>query len=144
MNLNNPSFTIFYSIEEAIKAYRKLSLRKIETVIPDITVDQALVLQLINEEKLTQTEIADLIFKDYASMSRIIALMIKKDFLLKETDKNDGRVSILKITKKGESALKQLVPIINQNRKTALEGLTSEELENLKKMLNKITQNSKK
>lgn len=144
MNLNNPSFTIFYSIEEAIKAYRKLSLRKIETVIPDITVDQALVLQLINEQKLTQTEIADLIFKDYASMSRIIALMIKKDFLLKETDKNDGRVSILKITKKGESALKQLVPIINQNRKTALEGLTSEELENLKKMLNKITQNSKK
>ncbi|MCJ8290398.1 MAG: winged helix DNA-binding protein [Crocinitomicaceae bacterium] len=121
-----------------------MSLRKIETVIPDITVDQALVLQLINEEKLTQTEIADLIFKDYASMSRIIALMIKKDFLLKETDKNDGRVSILKITKKGESALKQLVPIINQNRKTALEGLTSEELENLKKMLNKITQNSKK
>lgn len=144
MNLNNPSFTIFYSIEEAIKAYRKLSLRKIETVIPDITVDQALVLQLINEEKLTQTEIADLIFKDYASMSRIIALMIKKDFLLKETDKNDGRVSILKITKKGESALKQLVPIIDQNRKTALEGLTNEELENLKKMLNKITQNSKK
>lgn len=144
MSSYKPSAIVFYTIEEAIKAYRKLSLKEIKKVISDITVNQALVLQIINDEHLTQTEIADLIFKDYASMTRIIALMIKKDYLIKETDEKDGRVSFLKITKKGEAALKQLIPIIDQNRRTALDGLTAEDLNNLKKILNKITQNCKK
>jgi len=141
MNLNNPFATIFYSIEEAIKAYRKLSLQEIKTVIPDITVDQALILQMINEKQRTQTEIADFIFKDYASMTRIIALMIKKDYLIKTINEKDRRVSILKITPKGKLALKLLIPIINKNRKTALKGLTLEDINTLKTTLNKINQN---
>lgn len=144
MNLNNPFATIFYSIEEAIKAYRKLSLKEIKNVIPDITVDQALILQMINNKQQTQTEIADLIFKDYASMTRIVGLMTKKDYLIKTINEKDRRVSILKITHKGELALKQLIPIINQNRETALKGLKLEDLNNLKNTLNKINQNCKK
>ena len=144
MNSNNPSVTIFYSIEEAIKSYRKLSQREIKKVIPDITVDQALILQMINDKQLSQTEMADLIFKDYASMTRIIGLMIKKDYLVKTTSDNDRRVSVLKITPRGKSTLKQLIPIIKQNRETALEGLEIEELNKLKGSLSKIIQNCKK
>jgi DNA-binding MarR family transcriptional regulator len=144
MNSHNPVASIFYSIEEAIKAYRKLSLKEIKSVISDITVDQALILQMINDKQRTQTEIADLIFKDYASMTRIIGLMVKKDYLIKTTDENDRRASILKITFKGEATLKQLTPIIKQNRETALKGLTIKDLSNLKSTLNKINQNCKK
>ncbi len=144
MNLDTPSSTILYSIEEAIKAYRKLSLKNIKSVISDITVDQALILLIANDKRLTQTEIADLIFKDYASMTRIISLMIKKNYVLKTTNKEDKRISLLNITEKGKVAIQLLTPIINQNRKMALNGLSGTELDNLKITLNKITQNCKK
>ncbi len=139
-----PSTLIFYAIEETMKTYRKLSSKEIKKTISDITVDQALVLQMINDKHLTQTEIADLIFKDYASMTRIIALMIKKDYLIKRTNERDRRVSVFDITKKGDIVLKQLTPIIEKNRKKALCGLTTEDLHNLKETLNKINQNCKK
>lgn len=144
MNINNPASTTLYSIEEAIKAYRKLSLKNIQSVIPDITVDQALTLQLLNETELTQTNIADLIFKDYASMTRITHQLIKKEYITKSTGEIDKRVSVLKITKKGEESLKRLVPIIRKNRKTALEGIPPEDLNTLTQTLKKITENCKK
>ena len=144
MNLKNPTSTVFYSIEETIKAYRKLSQKNIKTLIPDITVDQALILQFIDEEQLTQTEIADKIFKDYASMTRIVALLIEKKYVTKEIDDNDRRVAVLKITKNGKKTLNQLIPIIEENRKTALNGLTSDEVNRLKQILKKITKNCKK
>jgi len=99
---------------------------------------------MVYEKQISQIEIADLIFKDYASMTRIISLMIKKDYLLKTIDQNDKRIATLIITKKEEAAIKLLSPIINQNRKTALEGFSIYELENLKNNLDKISQNCKK
>ncbi len=99
---------------------------------------------MVYEKQISQIEIADLIFKDYASMTRIISLMIKKDYLLKTNDQNDKRIATLIITKKEEAAIKLLSPIINQNRKTALEGFSIYELENLKNNLDKISQNCKK
>ena len=143
MQLKGPSTTILYSIEEAIKAYRKMSLKRIKTAIPDITVDQALILQIIHDKQLTQTEIADLIFKDYASMTRIIKLMIKKGYLSKMPNEKDKRTAVLTITPKGKQAVQQLAPIIHQNRQTALAGLSLDELNHLKNTLNTITQNCK-
>lgn len=81
IKVNTPTTTILYSIEEAIKAYRKLSQYNITAIIPDITVDQALILTIANNNEYTQTEIADLVFKDYASMTRIIQLGDKKQYL---------------------------------------------------------------
>ncbi|WP_299442403.1 MarR family transcriptional regulator [uncultured Aquimarina sp.] len=143
MIFNNPSSTIFYAIEEAIKAYRKLSAKEIKKVISDITVDQALILQIISENQITQTEIADLIFKDYASMTRIISLMIKKEYVIKTVNQQDKRAAVLKITKKGEISLKKLTPIINKNRQISTNGISQTELEQLKTILNTITQNCK-
>ena len=51
MKFQNPTNTILYSIEESIKAYRKLCHNNITKVIPDITVDQALILIIIKINK---------------------------------------------------------------------------------------------
>ena len=144
LNLETPSTTVLYAIEEAIKAYRNFSLQHIKKVISDITVDQALVLLMVHDKQFTQTEIADLIFKDYASMTRIIGLMIKKDYILKSTDVTDKRIAVLRITPKGAEAVQLLLPIIHQNRKTALNGLSMQDLEHLKSSLHKITKNCTK
>ncbi|MFT7900337.1 MarR family winged helix-turn-helix transcriptional regulator [Tenacibaculum ascidiaceicola] len=141
MKFNTPTTTVLYSIEETIKAYRRLSQHNISQIVPDITVDQALILLLLENNDKTQTEIADLVFKDYASMTRIVKLMMNKDYLIKKTDNQDKRKAKLEITEKGKIIIKKLKPIIQVNRETALNTISEEELEQLYKTLQKITKN---
>ncbi|MGG6231836.1 MarR family winged helix-turn-helix transcriptional regulator [Tenacibaculum sp. SDUM215027] len=141
MNFNTPTTTVLYSIEETIKAYRKISQHNITQIVPDITVDQALILLILESNDKTQTEIANLVFKDYASMTRIVKLMINKDYLIKTTDSLDKRKAKLEITKKGKEIIKKLKPVIQKNRETALNTVSDEELEQLYKTLKKITKN---
>lgn len=141
MKFDTPTSTALYTIEKTIKAYRRLSQQNISTVVPKITVDQALILIIIDREDKTQSEIADLIFKDYASMTRIIKLMIEKKYLTKMIDEADRRKTKLKITTNGKSIIEQLKPVIQKNRAVALNNVSDEELEQMYKTLNKITQN---
>ncbi len=143
MRVETPTSTVLYSIEETIKAYRRLSQQNIANVVPDITVDQALILIIIDSENKTQSEIADLIFKDYASMTRIIQLMINKNYLTKTINDADKRKAELKITQSGKEVIKRLNPVIKKNREMALNTLSEQELKQLFKLLNKITQNCK-
>lgn len=141
MKFNTPTNSVLYSIEKAIKAYRKLSLQNISNVVPEITVDQALILVILEENNKSQSEVADLVFKDYASMTRIVKLMIDKDYLTKSTDKNDRRKAKLGITPRGKKVIEKLNPVIEKNRQTALASLTNKELEQLYTTLDKITNN---
>lgn len=144
MKEQNPTKTVLYSIEHAIKEYRKISQKNIEKVVSDITVDQCLVLIILNENNnVSQIEIAKLIFKDNASITRIIELMVKKDYLTRETNALDKRKTKLEITDKGKKTIELLTPVIHLNRKTALDGLSFEEINILDKILEKIITNCK-
>ncbi|GAB7089490.1 MarR family winged helix-turn-helix transcriptional regulator [Marinifilum fragile] len=143
MNFKTPTNTALYSIEEAIKAYRKLSQHNISQIVPNITVDQALILLILENNDKTQTEVADMVFKDYASMTRIVKLMVSKDYLIKTVDNQDKRKAKLEITKNGKTILEKLKPMIQRNREVALNNVSHEELEQMYKTLNKITQNCK-
>ena len=143
IDFNTPTTAVLYSIEEAIKAYRKLCQKNISSIAPEITVDQALILLIIKEHDLTQTEIADLVFKDYASMTRIIKLMMGKRYLVKTTKLDDKRKAKLSITREGKELIEKLTPCIKKNRETALLNISKEEQNQLFTILKKITQNCK-
>ena len=144
MNNKNPTGTVLYLIEQAIKEYRKVSQRNISKIVKDITIDQCLVLIILNNDaKITQNELANLIFKDNASITRMIELMVKKDYLNRTIHKQDRRKFNLEITEKGKKTLELITPIVQLNRETALNGLSLEEINLLDKTLNKIISNSK-
>ncbi|MFH7010890.1 MarR family winged helix-turn-helix transcriptional regulator [Flavobacterium sp. FlaQc-52] len=144
MKNNTPTGTVLYSLEQAIKEYRKISQKNISKIVTDITVDQCLVLIILNKNSdYSQKEIANLIFKDNASITRIIELMVKKDYLKREINEFDRRKFNLKITEKGQNTIELLSPVITHNRETALNGLTTNEIEFLDKILNKIISNCK-
>lgn len=135
---------IFYSIEKSIKSYRQFAQKRIEKKGLDITIDQWLVLKTIeNNAGITQQQIAINVFKDYASITRIIEILVTKKFLERNLHSVDRRRFDLRITKLGLQILKRLTPIIESNRKQALSGITKAEIELLKKALNKITENCK-
>lgn len=144
MKFNSPTGTVLYSIEQAIKEYRKLCQKNIDKTGLDITVDQALLLIIISgNSKLSQKEMAELLFKDYASVTRMIELMVKKDYIKREINEKDRRRFTLTISDKGTKSLKALESTIIENRNTALYGLTNNEILQLNASLQKIITNCK-
>lgn len=144
MNTPDPRQSIFYSIEQAIKEYRKYAQHQISIIVPDITLDQTLVLILIYHDKdFSQKEIAEFLFKDYASLTRIIEILVKNSFLNRSENSADRRKKSLKLTAKGKKTIDRLTPVIFQNRINALDGITTIEMAKLKSTLNKITTNCK-
>ncbi|RTZ02721.1 MarR family transcriptional regulator [Flavobacterium bomense] len=144
VNNKNPTGTVLYLIEQAIKEYRKVSQRNISKIVKDITIDQCLVLIILNNDaEISQNELANLIFKDNASITRMIELMVRKDYLNRTIHKEDRRKFNLEITEKGMKTLELINSIVQLNRETALNGLSLEEINILYKTLNKIITNCK-
>ncbi|KIC02141.1 hypothetical protein OA88_10465 [Flavobacterium sp. JRM] len=144
MKQKTPTGTVLYTIEQTIKEYRKICQKNIQKIVNDITVDQCLVLIILNDNAtISQIEMAKLIFKDNASVTRIIELMVKKDYLTRETNELDKRKSKLVITEKGQKTIVLLTPVFKLNRNTALDGLSADEIELLDKILHKIISNCK-
>ena len=145
MNISLPSETVYHAIESSIKSYRKFAQQNISEVFPDITIDQGLVLLFLNKfPDMSQTEIAELVFRDNASMTRMINLMVKNNYLKRSINEQDRRRFNIEITPKGKDVLKRLPPIIAQNRAQSLQGISEQEQEQLKNILKKIKANCTK
>lgn len=135
---------IFYNIDHSIRLYRMYAQKKLREHGFKITIDQWLVIKCILENpNITQHELSDLVFKDNASVTRIIDLLIKAKYLQKEINPEDRRKFILHVTKEGEEIIKNVQEIVLQNRDKALKGISANDLEIADKVLQKIIQNCK-
>ena len=142
MKIKLPSETVFHTIESTIKDYRRFAQQNISEAIPEITIDQGLTLLFLNEHPdMTQKEIAELVFKDNASMTRMIQTMVNKNFIKRSMNSSDRRRFNLEITEKGREVLQTLPAIIQNNRETSLIGISKNELMQLQAILNKIRLN---
>ncbi|ESU24620.1 regulatory protein MarR [Flavobacterium enshiense DK69] len=109
-----------------------------------ITIDQWLVIKCILENPdITQHELSELVFKDNASVTRIIDLLIKAGYLEKETNPEDRRKFMLHVTKEGEEVIRNVHEVVLQNRSIALNGINQKELETADAVLRKIIANCK-
>ncbi len=140
-NLNN---VIFYHIEQAIKTYRIYAQKQIKSKGLNITIDQWLVLKSLKENPdLNQAELAEIVFKDNASITRIIDLLVKSGYVEREINPNDRRKFNLNITSTGNKILDETYAIVLQNRKTALSDITENDIQIMSETLQKITHNCK-
>lgn len=135
---------IFYQIEEAIKTYRMYAQKQIKANGLKITIDQWLVLKSLKENPdCTQAELAEKVFKDSASITRILDLLVQSEYVEREINPNDRRKFNLSVTSKGESILADTYTVVLQNRKKALEGITENDIQIMSETLKKISQNCK-
>ncbi len=142
--ISSPTHTVFYTIEKAIKEYRKYAFKRIQNTFPDITLDQALLIQFLHENpSLSQNKIAKLIFKDNASVTRMIELMVKNKYLKRSVDNNDRRKYKIELTDKAKSSIEKMNSIIITNRIAALKGIDSTHIESTKRTLDQIIENCK-
>ncbi|RTQ47770.1 MarR family transcriptional regulator [Hymenobacter gummosus] len=142
MQPDPPQPTVLYTLEQTIKAYRRLCQQNIDQVITDLTVDQGLTLMVLsNYPALSQQRLAELVFKDKASITRIIELLVQKGLLARAAHPTDKRKSDLRITDGGRQTLARLSPTIQLNQQTALQGLSAAELAQFDATLRKILAN---
>lgn len=132
----------FYLLDKAIRTYRMYSQKKLKENGFKITVDQWLVIKILMENPgISQLQIAEKAFKDNASITRIIDLLVKSKYLDRKVNPKDRRTSILKVTNDGADIITKVQDLVLQNRKIAQDGITIEELENLNSTLKKIIKN---
>lgn len=133
---------IFYTLEKSIKTYRQFAQKRITEAGFEITIDQWLVLKTIEENpECSQNQIAEKVFKDFASVTRIIELLVKKDYLSRQFHANDRRRFELTITDTGQKILDEVFLLVTENRRQALTGFSSEDIKKLEKYLKEITSN---
>ncbi|MEM6766808.1 MAG: MarR family transcriptional regulator [Bacteroidota bacterium] len=143
MEFQNPSETIFYQIEKAIKQYRTMAQSNLNKLGYKITLNQILLMiQIDRKPEISQVELAELLFKDVASITRMTELLVKEGFVERAENKNDRRKKELKITPRGKMILELAIPVILENRETAQHNITQKEKETLYKILNKLIINT--
>ena len=141
MSLEGLNDIIFYTLEKSIKSYRQYAQKQLIMNNFDITIDQWLILKSIKENSgLTQQQIGINVFKDYASVTRIIELLVKKNYLQRVAH-TDKRRFILRMTSEAEDLMRSIQKVINANRRKALDGIDEDKLMSLKETLNKIIDN---
>lgn len=108
----------------------------------DVTVDQWLVLKNLSEnELLSQTELAQTVFKDQPTLTRIIDLLTKKGYVERVPHPQDRRSFQLILTDEGSKKVTELKPEVAKIRERAWENLDEKDFEEFKRILNTIYNN---
>lgn len=133
---------IFYTIEKAIKSYRQFAQQQLRNAGLTITIDQWLIMKsLIDTPGISQQEIAEKVFKDNASVTRIIDLLVSAGYVNRTPNKDDKRRSHLSITKQGQKTANEVAKVVLKNRATALEGISEKNIEQVNAILQSIISN---
>lgn len=136
---------IFYKIDRAIRTYRQFAQARLKALGHQITIDQWLVIKcLIENPKIQQNEISELVFKDAASVNRMINLLVESKYLKRKINKSDRRKMDILVTKKALDAIDEMDKVIPDNRAVALSGLTREEMLVATKVMTQIASNCRK
>lgn len=134
---------IFYTIDKAIKSYRQYAQKQLKKAGLTVTIDQWLILKNIQSyPQINQQELSQRVFKDTASVTRIIDLLVKSGLLHRDVHNEDRRRKSLSLTAKGLDIMEQVKPIVMRNRATALDGINPKELEELRRHLQLIINNT--
>ncbi len=136
--LNN---TLLYTLDKCFRTYNQFAQRNVRKAGYDITIDQWLILKSVAENPdITQNDISKIVFKDNASITRIIQLLVKQGYLTRAPHPLDRRRVNLTLTETGKEITIAVNEIALQNRSAALNGLDDETINLMKDLLQKIMQ----
>lgn len=137
--LNN---TLLYTLDKCFRTYNQFAQRNVRKAGYDITIDQWLILKSVAENPtITQKDISKIVFKDNASITRIIQLLVKQGFLTREVYPSDRRRVNLTLTETGKKITIDVNEIALQNRAAALKGIDEESIKLMRDLLQKVIEN---
>jgi len=108
----------------------------------DLTVDQWTVMKTLHENReLTQKELAEKCGKDQPTLTRIVDLIIKKNYVERVQHPSDRRSLYLHLTAEGKTKVENIAPTVSKFREKAWENLTQDDFAHFSRILNTIYKN---
>lgn len=103
----------------------------------DIAPEQRATLEIIKYEKdVNQTKIANILAKDKTTISRTLATLEKKGFILKK--QINKRTNLIELTLEGEKILEESAFIVKEFRKKISSNLDENEINKIVELLEKV------
>lgn len=94
-----------------------------------LTTEQWLVLlKLSNQNKISQKLLAELSGKDQSTLTRILDILERKNFIERHPSKEDRRSFVIHITEEGLGISKEVAPFLEEIFKDILKGISHEKL----------------
>lgn len=133
---------IYFMMERNMRRARHITYQVFNKHGIDLTVDQWVTLKKISEtENISQKEIAEAVFKDAPTVTRIIDLLCKKGLTERKTNPNDRRKFFIHLTEEGEKTIRSVFPLVKLLRLQSTKNFSKEELNELRNYLNRIFDN---
>ena len=129
-------------LDRTAKRVKQFAQRRFKELGFHITVDQWIVLKhLYEQEEMKQNELAELVFKDNPTVTRIIDLLCKKGLTVRTIHPRDRRSFVVSLTRAGIKKIEQLSSKVRDIRFKAWDGLSGRDFNQFKKILDTIYQN---
>jgi DNA-binding MarR family transcriptional regulator len=110
----------------------------------EITIEQWSVLyHLWKEDGQSQQQLCEATFRDKPSITRLVDNLEKSKLVKRVASKNDRRSNLIFLTKEAKSLEQKTMEVANRTLNEALEGVTNEQIEIAKEVLQKVYDNLK-
>jgi DNA-binding MarR family transcriptional regulator len=110
----------------------------------EITIEQWSVLyHLWKEDGLSQQELCNATFRDKPSITRLVDNLEKLKLVKRVPSKEDRRINMIYLTDAAKKLQEQSMELANQTLNEALEGVTIEEIDICKAVLQRVYDNLK-
>lgn len=138
----DPYSSYSFLLDRTARRVKQYAQQRFKELGFNITVDQWIVMKhLYEHDSMKQNELADLLFKDNPTLTRIFDLLCDKGLAVRNIHPDDRRSFIVNLTKEGIKKVEQLNPKIKDIRLQAWNGLSERDFNHFKKVLNTIYQN---
>lgn len=129
-------------LEKVLSQIRKYQKRMLSSQEIQLTIDQWILIKHINDhEDLSQIQLAKLSGKDPASIKRILDILEKESYILRNKSEQSQRIHSLSLTEKGEEVVHKMFPVTIDFEAKGVEGISMEEMESFNQVLLKLKNN---
>lgn len=133
---------IGFWIHRVYQATRNEMFRRFREHGEEVTPEQwAVLIRLWERDGRTQSDLSDATFRDRPTMSRIVDGMEERGFVQRRIDKDDGRIRLIHLTKKGRELERELVPVVRALVGEMVEGIDDRALVTTRTTLRKMFEN---
>jgi DNA-binding MarR family transcriptional regulator len=131
-----------FLLDRTARRVKQFAQQQFKALKFPVTVDQWLIMKnLFERGGMKQNDLAELLFKDNPTVTRIIDLLCDKNLVVRNPNPTDRRSFQVELTKEGKKKVEQMKPKIAHIRLQAWEGLSERDFQNFKKVLNAIYKN---
>jgi len=137
----NENLPLSYLLGMTVRAHHLEMISSLKKKDSELSMELNVILFLLSLGKLTQQDLANFLMKDKSFILRQIDTLIKKDYVIRETNKQDRRKKLIELTEKGYNTLCTFKNTGDVIEEKTYSGIDKKSLTQLRDTLTKIMKN---